>query len=340
MKVVLAAVRWDLVVLAALATVATAWLFLATVRSSRAEEKRGERPRRDRRRRSRAGRPDPREALALVGDALAATHNPRALLPVILDVVTEATGARGGRLLRNGEELGWVGEAGGRGELRLALSADDDASPVELVLYPPHEGFPAETRGLAEWLASQAAVALENARLHDVVQRQAVTDDLTGLANRRRFMAVLDAEIERAVHGGSGLAVVLIDLDDFKLVNDNAGHDSGDRVLVAFGTLLERHVRDVDLAARLGGEEFAVVLPDAGLDGAVATANRLSRALAERPLPGAGGREIGLTASCGVVHFVPGDTSEELLRLADRALYRAKGEGKNRVCVAREGRAA
>src|SRR6266576_2054301 len=120
-----------------------------------------------------------RAALALVGDALAATHNPRALVPVILDVVTEATGARGARMLVDGEELGWVGEPGGGGnELRLDLSADDEATRTELVLYPPPEGFASETRQLAEWLAAQAGIALENARLHDLVQRQAITDDL------------------------------------------------------------------------------------------------------------------------------------------------------------------
>jgi diguanylate cyclase (GGDEF)-like protein len=339
------AVDVRLALLAAVATAATAVLLLGTVRAARREERPRPRPRqqprRDRRRRSSAGRPDPREALALVGDALAATHNPRALLPVILDVVTEATGARGGHVVRDGEELGWVGEPGPGGkELRLDLSTDDTTAVIELVLYPPSGGFRDETRQLAEWLASQAAIALENARLHDIVQRQAMTDDLTGLVNRRRFMAALEAEIERAVTLGRGPSVILIDLDDFKLINDRFGHHSGDRVLEAFGALLESHIRDVDIAARLGGEEFALLLPEADLAGAVSTAGRLCSSLDEQPIARADGNSLSLTASFGVANYVAGDTGEELLRLADRALYRAKREGKNRVCVAREGQAA
>jgi diguanylate cyclase (GGDEF)-like protein len=331
-------VRWDFAGLAALATLATVALLVATLRSSR----RGEAVRRhDRRRRSARGRPDARAALALVGDALAATHNPRALVPVILDVVTEATGARGARIVSDGEELGWLGEAGGsRNELRFDLSADDEATRTELVLYPPPEGFANDTKQLAEWLAAQAGIALENARLHDLVQRQAITDDLTGLVNRRRFLEALDSEVEQAARLGSALAIVLLDLDDFKGVNDRFGHHSGDRVLEALGALLLDHIRDVDLAARLGGEEFALLLPDIGSSDSVLVAERLCRSLAERPIAWVEGNALSSTASFGVAHYLPGDNGEDLLRLADDALYRAKGDGKNRVRVARQGRAA
>lgn len=335
-------VRWKFAALAGLATLATLVLLALTLRSLRQDELvRASEPRHDRRRRSGRGRPDARAALALVGDALAATHNPRALVPVILDVVTEATGARGARMLVDGEELGWVGERGGGGnELRLDLSADDEATRTELVLYPPPEGFAAETRQLAEWLAAQAGIALENARLHDLVQRQAITDDLTGLVNRRRFLAVLDAEVERAGQFKTGLAIVLIDLDDFKGVNDRFGHHSGDRVLAAFGSLLQEHVRDVDLAARLGGEEFALLLPEVEGRDAVLVAERLRRSLSGRPIASVEGNALSSTASFGVAQYRQGDTGEDLLRFADDALYRAKGEGKNRVCVAGEGRVA
>jgi diguanylate cyclase (GGDEF)-like protein len=334
--------RWEFAALAGLATLATLVLLALTLRSLRQDELvRASGPRHDRRKRGARGRPDARAALALVGDALAATHNPRALVPVILDVVTEATGARGARILSDGEELGWIGEPGdGRNELRLDLSVEDEPIRTELVLYPPPEGFSPDIRQLAEWLAAQAGVALENARLHDLVQRQAITDDLTGLVNRRRFLAVLDAEVERAAQFGSGIGIVLIDLDDFKGVNDRFGHHSGDRVLAAFGSLLREHIRDVDLAARLGGEEFALLLPEVEGRDAVLVAERLRRSLAERPIVSVEGNALSSTASFGVAQYRPGDTGEDLLRLADDALYRAKGEGKNRVCVAREGRAA
>jgi diguanylate cyclase (GGDEF)-like protein len=335
-------VRWEFAGLAGLATLATLVLLALTLRSLRRDELiRASGPRHDRRRRSARGRPDARAALALVGDALAATHNPRALMPVILDVVTEATGARGARIVSDGEELGWIGEPGdGRNELRLDLSAEDESPRTELVLNPPSEGFSAETRQLAEWLAAQAGIALENARLHDLVQRQAITDDLTGLVNRRRFLAVLDTEVERAAQLGSGIGIVLIDLDDFKGVNDRFGHHSGDRVLAAFGRLLQEHIRDVDLAARLGGEEFALLLPEVEGRDAVSVAERLRRSLSERPIASVEGNVLSSTASFGVAQYRQGDSGEDLLRLADDALYRAKAEGKNRVSVAREGRAA
>jgi diguanylate cyclase (GGDEF)-like protein len=337
-NVSLAVIRWDFAGPAALATLATVALLVATILSSRKSESM---PRHDRRRRSNRGRPDARAALALVGDALAATHNPRALVPVILDVVTEATGARGARVVRGGEELGWIGEAGGgRSELRFDLAADDEATRTELVLYPPPEGFADDTKQLAEWLAAQAGIALENARLHDLVQRQAITDDLTGLVNRRRFLEVLETELEQAARLGGGLAIVLLDLDDFKDVNDRFGHHSGDRVLEELGALLRRHIRDIDLAARLGGEEFALLLPEIGSSDAVLVAERLCRSLAERPIAWVEGNALSATASFGVVHYLPGDSGEDLMRLADDALYHAKGDGKNRVRVARQGRAA
>jgi diguanylate cyclase (GGDEF)-like protein len=330
-------VRWDFAGLAVLATLVTLALVLTTFRSTRRVEAAA---RHDRRRRSARGRPDARAALALVGDALAATHNPRALVPVILDVVTEATGAKGARIVSDGEELGWIGEPDdGGNELRLELS-EDTATRTELVLYPPPEGFADDTKQLAEWLAAQAGIALENARLHDLVQRQAITDDLTGLVNRRRFLETLDREVERAARHGGGLALVLIDLDDFKSINDRFGHHSGDRVLEALGELLRDHIRDIDLAARLGGEEFALLLPEIERSDAVRVAERLCSSLSERPIARVEGNALSSTASFGVAHYLPGDSGEEMLRLADHALYRAKGEGKNRVRVARHGRAA
>jgi diguanylate cyclase (GGDEF)-like protein len=330
--------RWEFAGLAVVATLVTAALLVSTVRAA-ARHERGrssDSGRQDRRRRTHGGRPDPREALALVGDALAATHNPRALLPVILDVITEATGARGGRLVHQDSEIGWVGEVDGASEeLEFELSAGDDEGVTRLFLYPPADGFSAETRQLAEWLASQASIALENARLHDIVQRQAMTDELTGLVNRRRFISALEAEIESALALGGLVSVILVDLDDFKRINDRFGHHMGDTVLQAFASLLEAHVRDIDVAGRLGGEEFAILLPATDLAGAAATAERLRRSLGERPLAGADDRELSVTASFGVAEHAEGQTGDELLRIADAALYRAKNQGKNRVCSAR-----
>jgi diguanylate cyclase (GGDEF)-like protein len=328
-------VRWTLVAFAVVATLATLALLFWTLRAAGETRRLSlRRHARDRRRSAVAGRRDAREALALVGDALAATHNPRALLPVILNVIAEATGARGGQLVHDGEEVGWVGEVGpARAALRFDLSAGGEAGQTTLILHPPPGGFSADTRKLGEWLSSQAAIALENARLHDVVQRQAITDELTGLVNRRRFLAALEAEVVRARRLGGPLTVVLADLDDFKPINDRHGHHAGDAVLVGFADVIRDHVRDVDVAGRLGGEEFALLLPETDLDGARSGAERLRRSLEERDLALSDGHVERVTASFGVAQLEAGQSGDELLRAADAALYRAKAEGKNRVAL-------
>lgn len=322
--------------LAVFVSLATVALFVATLRGTRQHDP----PllagsRRHDRRRAHPNVRDPREALALVGNALAATHNPRALLPLILEVVTEATGARGGQLLKSGEEIGWIGEMDGKGEpLALDLETDDVSGTTTLVLYPPRRGFEEETRKLAEWLAAQAGIALENARLHEKVQRQASTDELTSLVNRRQFLEALEAELERARVFDAPLSVVIADLDDFKRVNDRYGHQAGDEALKAFGNLLRIHLREVDVAARLGGEEFAVLLPETGIELASVAAGRIRTALGGVPITVSGGERISLTASFGIAELVPGQSSDELLRRADSALYEAKNDGKNRIRVA------
>jgi diguanylate cyclase (GGDEF)-like protein len=284
---------------------------------------------------------DAREALALVGDALAATHNPRALLPVILNVIVEATGARGGQLVHEGEEIGWAGDLDPRQpSVEFDLSAGDETRATKLVLHAPEGGFGNESLKLAEWLSSQAAIALENARLHDIIQHQAMTDELTGLVNRRRFLAALQAEIARVHRLGGPLSVVLADLDDFKSVNDRYGHHGGDDVLQAFADVIRAHGRDVDVAARLGGEEFAVLLPETALGGAAAGAERLCRSLSQLRIWLGDGREVSVTASFGVAELADGQSWDGFLQAADAALYQAKAQGKNCVALAGEASAA
>jgi diguanylate cyclase (GGDEF)-like protein len=316
-------VRWTILVLAVAATAATFVLLLWSMRRPRT---RSQLPRSDRRRQSTVHR-DPREALALVGDALAATHNPRVLLPVILEVITEATDALGGQIFSGAEEVAWIGEVGGS---RKPLTLELDAT-TRLLLFPPDDGFGRDTRTLAEWLASQAAVALDNARLHDIVQRQAITDDLTGLVNRRRFIEALDAEVERARSFGSPLTIVLADLDNFKQVNDEFGHHGGDVVLRAFADLIRSHVRDVDVCGRIGGEEFAILLSETDAAGAARVAERMRSSLNEVAIPLSDDAAIHVASSFGVAQLGPGQSGDDLLRAADTALYRAKDEGKNRV---------
>ena len=281
-----------------------------------------------------------RKGLALVGDALAATHDARALLPVILESAVEATGARGGRLLDRDREIARAGQVDPAATpFVVPLPATDGDPHAELHLYSPPEGFDADARELARWLAAQGAIALENARLHAVVREQAVTDPLTELANRRRFMAALGTELQRAERFGELVAVVLADIDNFKAVNDTFGHQTGDRVLAAFADVLRERVRDIDLAARLGGEEFAVLLPGTDLAGGERLAERLRDAVERLRLPGADGARVSITASFGVAAYPESATAGDLLAAADAALYAAKLRGKNRV-VAGTGNAA
>jgi diguanylate cyclase (GGDEF)-like protein len=278
-----------------------------------------------------------RDAIARFGEALAATHDPYALLPVIVGSTVEATGAAGGRLVVDGKEIARDGnpDEGGR-PLVIPLGSEGRESGV-LYLAPRGMDFSDEARELAHWLGSQASVALENARLHRLVERQANTDGLTELPNRRHFEEALEAEISRAERFGGGLALVLADLDDFKQVNDRYGHQAGDDVLRTFAGILRDTVREIDLPARYGGEEFAVLLPQTDIEGAHNLAERLRRALASRPMTTQPGSLVAVTASFGVASFPAAPTPAALFAAADDALYQAKRAGKNCVVSAEAG---
>ena len=281
-----------------------------------------------------------RKGLALVGNALAATHDAHALLPVILETAVEATGARGGRLVDDGREIARAGSFDpNAATFAVPLPTGEGGEHAELQLTPPADGFDAEARELARWLAAQGTIALENARLHAVVREQAVTDPLTELANRRRFMAALGTELQRAERFGESVALVLADLDNFKSVNDTFGHQTGDRVLSSFADVLRERVRDIDLAARLGGEEFAILLPETDMAGGERLAERLRDAVERLRLPEAKGTRIAVTASFGVAAYPDSANAADLLAAADAALYSAKLRGKNQV-VAGTGNAA
>jgi diguanylate cyclase (GGDEF)-like protein len=278
-----------------------------------------------------------RDAVALVGETLAATHNTQALLPVILRAAVEATGASGGTIDAGEFSLATRGVIPPEpvDMIQVALEVSEDQTAV-MTLYSSEAGFGAEARDAVAWIAEQALIALENARLHGLVQRQAVTDELTGLANRRKFLSQLDAEITRSRRSGSPLGLVLADLDDFKRINDTYGHEVGDEALRSFAEIMGTVARDVDLPVRLGGEEFAVLLPDTDIAGATLLAERLRLTL-ESTAIGWPASDIRLTASFGVSSFPAAAGAEDLLSDADRRLYDAKRSGKNRVVASSEG---
>jgi diguanylate cyclase (GGDEF)-like protein len=187
---------------------------------------------------------------------------------------------------------------------------------------------------LGQSLATQAATALENARLYAEVESLAVTDSLTGIANRRAFDRALERELVRARHYGYPLALVMIDVDSFKQYNDTYGHLAGDQRLRAVARLLTQCVREIDFVARYGGEEFVIILPDTNRQQALQVAEQIRRSAEAEYTGSLNGQVIpGYTLSMGVAVF-PEDaqTPAELLLAADYAELTAKRTGKNRVC--------
>jgi diguanylate cyclase (GGDEF)-like protein len=269
-----------------------------------------------------------RETTVRVAEALGATHDAEQLRRVIVETAVEATGAVGG-MLEADEGTIVVGDPEvGRERLELELEGDSTRFG-RLVLHG--ERFGEEQHAVAALLAGQAVVALENARQHALVQRQASLDPLTGLANRRRGEELLRKELARAERLGSPFALVLADLDDFKAINDRHGHPAGDRVLQEFAAAVRGTVRQIDHAARFGGEEFALLLPGTDRDGASRVAERVRESLEQRVIMTDSGEQIRVTASFGVAIFPAAPTRESLVAAADAALYEAKRHGKNRV---------
>src|SRR3954468_4377306 len=270
-----------------------------------------------------------RTAITRFGEGLAATHDVEQLLRVIVEAAVEATGATGARLVADDGTIVATGDPDADGaRLELPLSAGRTEFGTLSLVAPSFDEDQAMT---ATSLASHAAIALENARLHQIVERQALIDGLTGIANRRQCEDQLTAEIARAGRLGTPLTLILADLDDFKAINDLHGHPVGDDVLREFASVLRATVRESDLAGRWGGEEFLLLLPGTDADGGAQLADRVRRALAERSFLGRDGTVFQVTCSFGVAQRSVDGDERELFADADHALYRAKRKGKN--CV-------
>ena len=275
-----------------------------------------------------------RDVTSRFSEALGATHDAEQLMPLILEAAMEATSAAGGVLVGTSGSLVKAGfPEKGTARLEVPLQAGS-INFGSLLLFGAE--FSEEDRMTAVSLASHAVVALDNARLHRIVERQALVDGLTGLANRRQCEETLEDELARVERFGGSLAVVVADLDWFKDINDRHGHPAGDAVLREFAVLLEETVRDVDLAGRWGGEEFVLVLPGTDVAGGAQLAERIRGALAGRTVLAIDGSPIPVTASFGVAAIPPAKTASELFAAADAAMYQAKRAGKNRVEAARE----
>jgi diguanylate cyclase (GGDEF)-like protein len=223
------------------------------------------------------------------------------------------------------DESGWA----------LAAPISPAGGPIAIVsVARVGSPFTRAEREVVEYLCLQAAVAAGDIARHKVLHRQAVTDALTGVANHRSFQELLEDVFKIRRTTGAAVSLLLLDLDDFKRVNDTYGHQTGDRVLSAIGQCLLRNCRLNDEPARYGGEEFAMVLPDTDIANATQLAERLRAEIEALRFHGPTGDPLSVTTSIGVASAgkaAPDKTS--LIAAADSALYQAKSEGKNRVCV-------
>ena len=284
-------------------------------------------------------------AMRRLGEAFESNLDREALLEIVLRTALDGTGAVGGRATLRSVGDGPLDEVARAGELEPladALHAAESqvleaAAPREVSLgevtalaHPLRaeqgdgdgdlprivgivaiarvggEFTPAE-RELFHYLAGSSAVSVENVGLHQTVERQAVTDELTGLSNRRRFQDAMATEIERSRRFGNPIGLVMLDIDDFKKVNDNYGHQVGDLVLKEVAHILQDLSREIDEPARYGGEELAVVLPGTDLEGAYNLAERVRIGIEALRLPVADdeGKPLRVTASFGAA-TVPG----------------------------------
>ncbi|MBP7489875.1 diguanylate cyclase [Azospira oryzae] len=193
-------------------------------------------------------------------------------------------------------------------------------------------------KDVIEHACRQAAIAIDRNRAMDSLHRLATVDTLTGLNNRSRFLDQGEAEITRARRLGRSVAVLMLDVDHFKRINDTHGHGAGDVALKIVAAIIARELRAIDICGRLGGEEFAVMLPETDGQGAMQAAERLRQAVAQEKVRVAEGVELGITVSIGATILAPQDANiDHLLARADGALYEAKRSGRNLALYAAPG---
>lgn len=244
------------------------------------------------------------------------------------------------QLLR-GRSIEFFADPKEREDLRQLLETIPDIRDIEVRMKTvPGREFTAELAAISMNFNGAPAILVA---LNDISQRkemeaelfsQATTDELTGISNRRHFFIQAERELSRAQRFGRPLSAMMLDLDFFKKINDTFGHATGDGVLQAFVKRALESLRQSDVIGRLGGEEFAVIMPETAHAAAAAAAERLRAHVAEKPLI-AGREAVPATVSVGVATFDARDTSiDKLLHRADQALYRAKNGGRDRVEIA------
>ena len=254
--------------------------------------------------------------------------------PIDLIIVNVAAhGFDGLRLIAKAQS----GAAGRRAPILAVIDPGDRPRMVKALELGAHDILPRPVD--PQELAARARTQIRRKRYSDFLREKldsslelAVTDPLTGLHNRRYMTGQLQALVGRASHGGASVAVLVLDIDHFKAVNDGFGHDAGDEVLREFAVRLATNVRAIDLPCRMGGEEFVVVMPGASLEDAHRVAERIRRDVASAPFRVMGGAEhLTVTISIGVAATISGDTPGDILKRADEGVYQAKAAGRNTV---------
>jgi diguanylate cyclase (GGDEF)-like protein len=306
------------------------------------------------------------ESIRRVGQSVAAGLDRVGVLEIVVQTAVEGVSAAAGRATMRGQEnrlqevartgepeafrralhaaeaavidAGEVAEiqVGGASALAAPLGATEAGDQVIGIVSVARgdHAFTHTERELFAYLTNQASVSVENVDLHETVQKQAVTDELTGLFNHRRFQEVMSVEVERARRYGHEMGLIMLDIDNFKQVNDAYGHLQGDLVLREVARVLRQSSREIDEPARYGGEEMAVALPQTDLEGAYQFAERVRRAVERLALPLPSGEgTLRVTASFGVASLATADHADKdaLVAAADAALYEAKRAGKNRT---------
>ena len=213
---------------------------------------------------------------------------------------------------------------------------------IDIMSYAPHR-YTRTDMDMLGMFATQAAIAIRNARLYNQVEQIAITDELTGLFNRRGFLQLGEREFERAVRFNRPLAALMFDLDHFKRVNDTYGHPAGDQVLRTLTACFRENTRGIDVVGRYGGEEFVLLLPETPLPEAVQIAERLRESIAALSVPvcpangDSSADSVRITVSIGIAVVVPGIRKlSVLIELSDQAMYRAKASGRNCIVVWKE----
>ncbi len=234
------------------------------------------------------------------------------------------------------EQRAWLRENDVRASWAVPLSAKsgDPLGAIVLLYRAPHRPAPSAVM-LCQLYAQHAALALDNARLHDALRYQAIRDGKTGLFTHDYLLDAVRRELGRASRSDRPTALLMIDIDDYKRFNDTYGHVAGDKVLEELGAIIRAEVRDSDTAARFGGEEFSVLLPDSDGEGAAVIAERIRAAVEAHRARVKRDVNAQVTISVGVaVHDGASRNPDPLMEAADAALYDAKRSGKNAVRLA------